>query len=519
MNSVGSLNKSARSNFSNNTGASSRRSDGGSYREGGKPSRSGTPGRERRPSNHEGGQRSSSRSRPRQRSRSRPRGREEEEPRDRARSKSRGRAPSVGRNGGRSVIKRRSKKEYDSPFDSKGRCHYHAQVQLAKKKLMGGWNVRLSLCNCKSSPALVLHCVSNYFRCPSQVLLDVCPKCMEESYINDDNRSVASGRSTRSNRSVKSSKSIGRVFSKNKKIYESPFDSDGYCHRHSHVRLAKKKTLGGWKIIQSFCNECAKEDVDDNASAKSGHSRRSAYSRSSRVSKSDRRSSRSRYEDDDTESAHSTSQSEQVKKKMVKKMRFRDEDTGEEGLYSGYVNGEYQPHGSGKIVYQNGDRYEGTWCEGSKVHGKTSRAKGSSSISSSRPVRDEDGSRGPDRNSHRRMKRSDSSSHDGSASTGRPKPQDIKKQMEDYREMYTDAFPVILEAKKVKGMRFVDYYGDPGRYTGEVNDANMPHGMGEITYDHGLVQGGKWVSAQLFIDMMSQSLFTFPFLNHHAIMF
>ena len=68
-------------------------------------------------------------------------------------------------------------------------------------------------------------------------------------------------------------------------------------------------------------------------------------------------------------------------------------------------------------------------------------------------------------------------------------------------------------------MRFVDYYGDPGRYTGEVNDANMPHGMGEITYDHGLVQGGKWVSAQLFIDMMSQSLFTFPFLNHHAIMF
>jgi hypothetical protein len=60
--------------------------------------------------------------------------------------------------------------------------------------------------------------------------------------------------------------------------------------------------------------------------------------------------------------------------------------------------------------------------------------------------------------------------------------------------MYTDVFPIILEAKKVKGMRFVDYYGDPGRYTGEVNDAYMPHGMGEMTYDHGLVQGGKWVS-------------------------
>ena len=66
---------------------------------------------------------------------------------------------------------------------------------------------------------------------------------------------------------------------------------------------------------------------------------------------------------------------------------------------------------------------------------------------------------------------------------------------------HTDAIPVILEAKKVKGMTFVDYYGDPGRYTGEVNDANMPHGMGEITYDHGLVQGGKWVSARQLIEL------------------
>jgi hypothetical protein len=97
------------------------------------------------------------------------------------------------------------------------------------------------------------------------------------------------------------------------------------------------------------------------------------------------------------------------------------------------------------------------------------------------------------------------SSHDGggaksrpspqhSSSSSRPQQQTVKKQIEDYREMYTDVFPVILEAKKVKAMRFVDYYGDPGRYTGEVNDANMPHGMGEMTYDHGLVQGGTWVS-------------------------
>lgn len=33
-----------------------------------------------------------------------------------------------------------------------------------------------------------------------------------------------------------------------------------------------------------------------------------------------------------------------------------------------------------------------------------------------------------------------------------------------------------------------------GRYTGEVNENKLPHGVGEITYDHGLVQEGKWVS-------------------------
>ena len=43
----------------------------------------------------------------------------------------------------------------------------------------------------------------------------------------------------------------------------------------------------------------------------------------------------------------------------------------------------------------------------------------------------------------------------------------------------------------------VDFYGDNGRYTGEVNDKKLPHGVGQITYDHGLVQEGKWVDGVL----------------------
>lgn len=42
---------------------------------------------------------------------------------------------------------------------------------------------------------------------------------------------------------------------------------------------------------------------------------------------------------------------------------------------------------------------------------------------------------------------------------------------------------------------FTNFVGpSSGRYTGEVNENKMPHGVGEITYDHGLVQEGKWVS-------------------------
>lgn len=33
------------------------------------------------------------------------------------------------------------KKVFDSPFDPKGRCHYHPNISLAKKKLTGGWKV------------------------------------------------------------------------------------------------------------------------------------------------------------------------------------------------------------------------------------------------------------------------------------------------------------------------------------------------------------------------------------------
>jgi hypothetical protein len=56
----------------------------------------------------------------------------------------RGRDASVSRSPARARSRsatRRPRRVYDTPFDVKGRCHHHPNMQLAKKKLTGGWKV------------------------------------------------------------------------------------------------------------------------------------------------------------------------------------------------------------------------------------------------------------------------------------------------------------------------------------------------------------------------------------------
>jgi len=131
-----------------------------------------------------------------------------EETQSRGRSKSRDRKSS-----------RPARREYTTPFDEKGRCHHHKNVQLASKKFNGGWKV---LCN-------------------------ACPRCMEEKGDSGDEKSVLSGRSGRSAKSVKSaSKSTGGGVRQNA---NGEYDKNGCCVLHPHIQVAKKRVLGsGWKV-------------------------------------------------------------------------------------------------------------------------------------------------------------------------------------------------------------------------------------------------------------------------------
>ena len=107
--------------------------------------------------------------------------------------------------------------EYDTPFDDKGRCHYHKNVQLASKKFNGGW----------------------------KVLQPVCPKCMEDKFEegSGDEKSVKS-----SGRSVKSYASGGTGGGEGNNAH-GKYDKNGCCVIHSHIQVAKKRVLGsGWKV-------------------------------------------------------------------------------------------------------------------------------------------------------------------------------------------------------------------------------------------------------------------------------
>eukprot|EP00804_Cyclotella_cryptica_P001081 CCRYP_008378-RA/>CCRYP_008378-RA protein AED:0.28 eAED:0.28 QI:380/1/0.5/1/1/0.5/2/0/208 len=98
---------------------------------------------------------------------------------------------------------------HDTPFDSKGRCHNHKEVQLATRQL-GEW----------------------------KVLLDSCPLCREQA-------------------KAKLAKSEAKK-SKEKEIVVH-FDEHGFCINHPDIKVAKKKVTGSWKVTNA-CSQCISKD-------------------------------------------------------------------------------------------------------------------------------------------------------------------------------------------------------------------------------------------------------------------
>jgi len=143
----------------------------------------------------------------------------------------------------------------------------------------------------------------------------------------------------------------------------------------------------------------------------------------------------------------------------VKNMPFTD-NFGDFGFYSGQVNDNGRPDGKGSMKYDNGIFYEGTWTDGGQDEKAVTQydrirggftswgGKGRVAVKSGRTM---------PWNAHKNDK------HDENDTT------------------------------YVRGMEWVDLNGDAGRYTGEVNKEELPHGKGMMKYNYGLIAEGEWV--------------------------
>jgi hypothetical protein len=154
---------------------------------------------------------------------------------------------------------------------------------------------------------------------------------------------------------------------------------------------------------------------------------------------------------------------EQIRSCTVRQMPFTDQ-FGDFGFYTGQVDDEGRPDGKGIMKYENGVFYEGTWTNG-----------GQGKLAASQYERIRGGFT------------SWSGKGKGGTKSGSTMPWNSHK---------IDAVDHTVKTN-VRGMEWTDLNGDSGRYTGEVDNDELPHGSGIMRFDFGLIAEGNWVHGVL----------------------
>jgi len=147
----------------------------------------------------------------------------------------------------------------------------------------------------------------------------------------------------------------------------------------------------------------------------------------------------------------------------VKQMPFTDQ-FGDFGYYSGQVNEEGRPDGKGSMKYENGVFYEGSWtngCQDQKAASQYTRIRGGFTSWQGKGTK--------------------------ATKSGMVLPWNARKNDQVNNSSKTN----------VRGMEWTDLNGDSGRYSGEVNADQLPHGCGIMKYDFGLIVEGEWTNGVL----------------------
>lgn len=317
----------------------------------------------------------------------------------------------------------------------------------------------------------------------------------------------------------------------------SAFDDKGRCVKHPHIKLRKKKMLGGWKVMLVNCPDCCIEEMlkmrksqggaggENGKHTKNGlsktnqknnppfqrkeshgdtSSQSSALPPISQLTISHRKSSNGGGDDERSTSSGSASTITYGTKTdfsrhsagamswqnysgdnsgstpgsgphRVTRMPFTDA-YGERGWYTGDVaSGSGLPHGKGAMHYCDGRMRQGRWCNG--LAGEMSSPSPSL------------GGGGGNKSTISRQKQQHQQQHGSGNSVNSDH---HRGGGGNSHSRHHQGGGSVRKSKVVCGMEWTDLEGANGFFTGETDEDNEPHGMGSMRYHRGEVLEGKW---------------------------
>lgn len=235
----------------------------------------------------------------------------------------------------------------------------------------------------------------------------------------------------------------------------SMFDDRGRCVHHPHIRLRKKKLLGGWKIILVNCPDCCIENMLRMRESGVGRASRGS-GKKSRGANASNSTPRSPGED----SNHKTpAQGNHLNHPYG---RHPNQDSP-----SSSTNNSMPP--ISQLMIRTPSHYQGNNVD----HNNSDDFSEASEITY-----------GTRTNSHYEHPPSVNRGNGGIAGT-------VPRQQQQRYEQ--DIPPSNSGPHRVTRMPFTDAYGDKGWYTGEVaSGSGLPHGQGSMHYCDGRIRGGWW---------------------------
>ncbi len=236
-------------------------------------------------------------------------------------------------------------------------------------------------------------------------------------------------------------------------------DERGRCQLHPHIRLLKPKIFGGWKVLLQYCPDCVLEQLKKNQENLTWMQ----LQQKREDEKKKRRSKREERERHQSSKRHA----DPIIGKYVGDVEFAPEN--------GMVTIRHHTKDEKK-------RYENLKKEGLPSPSEDALDKVESVVHENQRIDQEE------------IKKDECEQVPAPLPLPPPPPSETPPQLPSID-------PVVpqqeLNTKRVNGLPWIDYNGDSGRYTGEVNDQFLPHGQGVMVYDRGSISAGIWYNGVL----------------------